>query len=184
LINSPGVSNTVVDVTTSNGIPTGSYLVLNTDFGSHDLIVTNKSGFSFPLQGFDRLASRSYNYGFIWGTEHAPMVGSFSLDNGVSPVAHTPRPATESDNVLVEFYFDDNNGDSFDVFSQATMVWIADAPAADSQSVTVSISLDGLGSGEVGGFNGIANVSAAGKGSGNELLSDAEFPFFLWWNNQ
>jgi len=183
LTSSSDVSNTVVDVTGSNGIPAGSFLVLNTDLGNGDLIVSNKSGFSFPLRGFDLLAVSSYDYGSIRSTKEAPMVSSFSLTNKPPRFSRRTLPATETDNLLVEFSFDDSNGESFDVFGKITFGWTAGTPSDDSRPVTAIFSLSGTGAGEVNGFDGIATVSITGKGTGNELLSDEEFPFFIWWND-
>jgi hypothetical protein len=182
LMTSPSVSNTVVDVTKSNGIPAGSHLAIYTDFSRYDLYVTNASGFSFPLHGHNDVEDENYDYGFMQGSGGVPMVSSFSLHNGLNAVTHKPLPATETDNLIVHFFFDDDNGNAFDTTGNATLTWTATTPANGSQSVTESISFEGTGDGLVNYNNGIATVNVTGKGSANEVLSNQEFPFYIWWN--
>jgi hypothetical protein len=181
LIASEDVSNTVVDVTTSNGIPAGSYLVINLNTGG--IIVTNKNGFSFPLAGIDFVEFQFYNYGGFTGNGGSgSIVSSFSLTNGVNRKTHKPLPATETDNVRLNMSFNDGISSGFEIDHMPTVFnWTASQPSGGSQQVTLSLTTAGTGFAGFKGFDGIAGVSITGAGSSGENVSSGDFPFYIWW---
>lgn len=190
---SPAVTNTLFDVTGTNQIPAGSYFLFdlnsfsyNSDIGENliALIVTNKNGFSFTLDGYDSVAAANYYYGdldiddvnnfYAGSTTYANIIGSYSQND-------TTGAGSESDLASIEFYFNDNNGNSFDDFGNGSLKWSFGKVSGGVQKTTLSINFpasDGFGD-TVNYNSAIAqNVKASGKATGN--VASGVFPFYLW----
>ena len=191
---SPTVTNTLLDVRGTNQIPAGSYFVYDLDnffyYDSMDayvnpLIVTNKNGFSFTLDGYDSVAATNYVYGHLnlgggdnggVYTSYANIIGSYSLND-------ITGAGSESDLAGIEFYFNDSNGNSLDDYGNGSLKWSFGKVSTNSvQKTTLSVSFpvyDGYGD-MVNSNNAIAqNVKCSGSGTGN--VESGIFPFYLWW---
>lgn len=177
LTNSPVVSNVVVDVTGSNGIPAGSTLAVNSSFGRYSLLVTNKSGFSFPLSGKDYVTDESYNFGRLNNSANF-IPANFNI-------ATNTLAGSETNRFRVSFYFNDGVSNYFSVSSIATVNWTASPKTTNgTQLVSVNFNLNGSGEGVFKNRFATVNLSASGKGGGKEKISNGEFPYWRWWQMQ
>ncbi|MDR3456485.1 MAG: hypothetical protein P4N60_03490 [Verrucomicrobiae bacterium] len=181
LAKSPAVSNVVLDVTGYSGIPAGSRLAMAANFSKFDVIITNKNGFSFALQGNDPVTGQDYSFAGLVGA--MPIVSSFNKN--ITPPArpHRGRPVgTELDRLSVNFFFNDANGDSFSITSVTQIDWQVFTPGTDGSQLTdVSFDVFGSGAAQFGGIPSTVEVEAAGLGSSVENVSDGEFPFWQWF---
>jgi hypothetical protein len=186
---SPAVTNTLMDVTKTNQIPAGSYFVFDLDntfyYAAFDenpnpLIITNKNGFSFTLDGYDSVAATDYVYGYLnLGnsdfTTRTNIIGSYSKND-------TTGAGSESDLASIEFYFNDSNGNRLHDYGNGTLKWSFGSVSGSVQKTTLSVSFpvpDGY-SDTVKYTKAIAqNIKASGKGTGN--MTTGIFPFYLWW---
>jgi hypothetical protein len=171
-----------MDVTGTNQIPAGSYFLFDLNNNFYDpiletyvnpLLVTNINGFSFPLAGYD-LAATNYNYGYLY-IDCLNLIGSFSQND-------TTDAGSESDLTGIEFYFNDNNGNSFDDFGNGSLNWSFGKVSGGVQKTTLSINFPAPnGFSDMVYFNpAIAqNVKCSGKGTGN--VESGIFPFYIWW---
>jgi hypothetical protein len=175
---SPTVTNTLMDVTGINQIPAGSYFVYDLD--SENLIITNKNGFSFTLDGHDSVADADYDYGYldIGGgdeTDDGNIIGSYKQND-------ITGAGSESDLAGIELYFNDSNGNRLDDYGNGSLKWNFGKVSAGVQKTTLSINFpvpEGYGD-MVDYNNAIAqNVKCSGKGRGN--MESGVFPFYLWW---
>jgi hypothetical protein len=178
LNNSPMVTNTLLDVAGTNQIPAGSYFVY--DLENENLIVTNKNGFNFTLYGTDPITTTNYNYGYLaigsgYNTSYANIIGSCSQND-------TTGAGSESDLAGIEFYFNDDNGNSLHDYGNGSLKWSFGKVSSDVQKTTLSINYpvsDGYGD-TVNYNNAIAqNVKCSGSATGN--VTSGVFPFYLWW---
>ena len=169
---SPTVSNIVAHSTGSNSIPAGSFLLFRPDFASDDVVVTNKSGFSFVLDGRDPITNFRYHIARI--TASSAIVSSFSRNtNSLS--------GKETDNMGAHISFNDYNGTDFNVSSLAIVKWNVSSVFAGSLPVTVTMSFTDWGDATFHGYDAYAKVTANANGKGHELVSDGQFPFYFWW---
>jgi hypothetical protein len=170
---SPVVNNVLQQVTGTNEIPAGSYLLWNPY--TAELIATNKNGFSFPLSGYTD-GTNYYDFGFLeFGDEAA---GTYSLN---------AKTLAGSETDYIGFYLDLNDGltnnNVIELYGEATLNWTYGAASNGMQKTKLSVSLAGDGANDlfVFGYNA-APVSFTGSGSGTWLERTDDIPFFYYWN--
>jgi hypothetical protein len=168
---SPAVTNTLRHVTGTNQIPAGSYFLF--DLYNENLIVTNKNGFSFTLDG----GGTNYDYGdlFVGGNTYTKIIGSYSQND-------TTGAGSESDLAVIELYFNDGNGNSLDDYGNGSLKWSFGSVSGGVQKTTLSVNFPATegDNDTVNYYTAIAqNVKCSGKATAN--VESGVFPFYLWW---
>ena len=178
LARSEVVSNTVVNVTGSNGIPAGSYFTVATDFQRNSVNLTNKSGFSFPLAGHDPVRDRNYSYVRLYLAEGVMFPASFNVNSNSTS-------GTEMDQALMMLTFNDGQTNTISASGLGQIHWAAAPHSTNAtQKVSVNFNFNGAGYGTYQGNIAVLNVEANGAGNGVEKIADGEFPFWRWWQMQ
>ena len=125
------VTNSMNHVAHANQIPAGSYIVWYMDDDS--LIITNKDGFSFPLEGTDPVTTGHYDYGYL-DYEEDIIVGNSSFKNSTGV-------GNEQDLASIYFYFYDSNGDVIECYGQGAYNWTWGTGSSSGQKASVSVNL-------------------------------------------
>jgi hypothetical protein len=172
LNSSTNVTKTLLDVTGTNQIPSGSYFVY--DLYNENLIVTNKNGFRFTLKGEDAVTSTSYEYGYL-DIDMDNLIGSFNQNDNTGV-------GNETDLTGIDFYFYDKNGNQLEDYGNGFIKWNFGKVSGSVQKTTLSIDFPASNgyNDEVNYNSAIAqNVRCSGSATGN-VYADI-FPFYLWW---
>jgi hypothetical protein len=163
-------------------IPAGSYLIIDIDrlvmlqwWNDWAIVVTNRNGFSFPLNSvYDPVQGQYYTFMDVY---HETAVASCKFINSTG-AGH------EIDMAALHFTFDDGEGTLFEFFGVADFKWTM-APkdyifaGSFSQNVYVAGKV-------VGGGNAMYNykpavIQATLNLNGKETVIDFQ-PFQMWWN--
>lgn len=168
---STNVQITLTNLGLPNQIPPGSYFVFNVY--NEELTITNKNGFSFPLEGAYG-EDDYYDYGYL---DFDINVSSYSLNT-------TTGAGKEQDQIQYpEFYFDDGNGNEiYNYYGTGTLNWTYGAASDGAQKASVTVSLQP--SADEAEVNG--NYVAAAKvmnisGSGSATISSHVGEPFSYW---
>lgn len=169
-------TNVIFQVTGKKQIPAGSYFLWNPD--DENLIITNKNGFSFPLQGSYNTVSAdpSYDFGYL-EIDESGLVGTYDL-NGAT------LAGSETDKTGIYFYFYDGseNENEIELYGTATLTWNYGPAKGGYQKATLIVSMSGNGSDGcyVDDFDAVpTSFSATGTGSISEPTDDV--PFYYEW---
>lgn len=158
-----------------NQIPSGSYFVYDID--DEELIITNKNGFSFPLEGYGYYGY--YDFAEL-DFDHESLFGSCSLNT-------TTGAGTEQDQVDSYFYFEDYNNNSIDTeYGSGTLNWTFGATygATNNPVQKASVNLKFQPAAEYAEVDGSDNAITKGltiSGSGSSIIYALGEPFYLWW---
>lgn len=168
LNNSPYASNYVFIATGKTNIPSGSYFLWNP--WDDSLLITNKNGFSFPMEG------EGYDFGYLY-VDYDNLIGTYKLASDYS--------GSETDKTGTYFYFYDgaNFEDYIEVYGTATLNWSYGKYSGILQTVTLSTSMGGASEdgGETYGYeNGGTTFSASGSGTVHGAPI-AQVPFFWYY---
>jgi hypothetical protein len=170
---SPTVTNTLLDVTGTSRIPAGSCFLY--DLNSENLIITNKNGFSFTLEGYDPVAEADYSYGHLdIDAEH--LIGSYSQND-------ITGAGKESDLTGIYLNFNDSNGNQLEDYGNGSLKWSFGKVSDGVQKTTLRINFPAPN-----GYNDLVNyydavaqnVKCSGKSKGD--VESGIFPFYLWWD--
>ena len=183
LNNSTNVQTTLSDLQLPTQIPSGSYFVWSLARSSYDgsgvrnyLTVTNRSGFSFNLVGYDTNTSTYYDYGYINIKQDELFALRFVQTNSTGA-------GFEKDITGDEFYFTDGNTNYFDSYGNAILKWRFGAIKNGFQKTTLEADLSAP-EGYYGAFADNAAMTLANltvTGSGKSEVVYYVFPFFRWW---
>jgi hypothetical protein len=165
---SSSATNTMLKVTGKTKIPPGSYFLWNPD--EESLTITNKNGFSFPLDG------AGYDYGYL-DIDYEQLIGSYTLN------AKT-MAGSEKDMTGIYFYFYDGSAayNEIELYGTATLTWTYGPARNGSQKAIFSVTMTGCGNDDcyVDDFDAIPQTFSA-SGSGAAVEPTNNVPFYYEW---
>jgi hypothetical protein len=169
---SPAVQTTLSDLGLTTNIPAGSSLLYS--INDRDLIITNKNGFEFSLDGYDPITSSDYDYGLLQ-IDQGVLFGSYSLND-------TTGAGTEADQTSVYFSFNDGNGNKITAYGYGTLAWTYGTVTAGEQKAKVTVSFHPSGySAEVSSNSTAISTTCTISGTGSGTIGSLGEPFYKWW---
>ena len=177
LLNSSGTFTKVLyNVTGVTQIPDGSFLKIDIDqpvmlywWNEWSIFVTNRNGFSFPLNSiYDPVQGHYYTFLEIY---HESWVGSAKFVNATA-AGH------EIDKAVMHFTFNNGEGTDFELLGVGDFRWTTHPQVSwDSQKTKVAGKIIGGGNAAYNGRAAVIEAKLTAQGSG---MVDFQ-PFQLWW---
>jgi hypothetical protein len=176
-------TNVLNNVNGVTEIPAGSYLIIDIDrlvmlqwWNDWAIVVTNRNGFSFPLNSvYDPVQGQYYTFMDVY---HETAVGSCKFINSTA-AGH------EIDMAALHFTFDDGDGTVFEFFGVGDFKWTM-SPKDDifagiySQKVSIAGKVVGGGNAIIDGYKPSV-MQATLTLKGREKVESFQ-PFQMWWN--
>jgi hypothetical protein len=166
---SPAVQTTLADLGLATNIPAGSSILF--DIEDSQLMITNKSGFNFFLNGEDSVKSTNYNYGTLY-IDQGELLSNYSISDKTGA-------GTEANQTGVLFRFDDSNGNAIQcAYGYGTLNWTFGATNGVSQKATVKVNLHPATlSAEVNSNSDALTTTCTITGSGTAIIPALGGPF-------